>query len=479
VETPTSPREAFHVTTPARDPQTSLGSALIAARLDRLPATRAVWVRIILLSLGGFFEYYDIFFTGYIGPGLVRSHILTPATRGFFGATGLASFVAAMFSGLFVGTSIFSFLADRLGRRAIFTYSLLWYSAATVVMAFQNHAFGLNLWRFIVGIGVGVELVTIDAYLSEIVPAALRGRAFACNNVIQFLSVPAVAFLSWLLVPRAPLGLEGWRWIMLIAAVGAVVVWWIRLRVPESPRWLARHGRIEEAARIMDRMEAHAISDGGTLAPLANLPEPESARGSFAEIWKGRYLRRTIMLSIFNVAQAVGYYGFANWVPAMLVKQGITLTNTLLYSFLIAIAAPFGPLAAALVADKVERKWQIVACAATVAISGTLFARTTFVPALAFFGVLLTLSNNAMSFAFHTYQAELYPTRVRALAVGFVYSWSRLSVVFSAFVIAFFLERFGVAGVFLFISGAMLVVILAIGIMGPQTRGLALEKISE
>jgi len=465
--------------TPTRDPQTSASSAVIAARLDRLPATRSVWIRVILLSLGGFFEFYDMFFTGYIGPGLVRSHILTPTSGTFFGSTGLASFVAAMFSGLFLGTSIFSFLADRLGRRAVFTYSLLWYSAATVVMAFQNDAFGLNLWRFIVGIGVGVELVTIDAYLSEIVPATFRGRAFACNNVIQFLSVTVVAFLSWLLVPRAPFGLDGWRWVMLIAAIGAVLVWWIRLRVPESPRWLARHGRIAEAERIMNQMEADAIADGGTLAPLANLPEPESTRGSFAEIWKGPYRRRTIMLSIFNLAQAVGYYGFANWVPTMLVKQGITLTNTLLYTFLIAIAAPFGPLLAAIFADKVERKWQIVGCAATVAISGTLFGQTTFVPALIFFGTVLTLSNNTMSFAFHTYQAELYPTRVRALAIGFVYSWSRLSVVFSAFVIAFILERFGVAGVFLFISGAMLVVIAAIGMLGPKTRGLPLELISE
>jgi len=467
------------VTTPTREGQTRNSSAAIAARLDRLPVTRAVWIRVILLSLGGFFEFYDMFFTGYIGPGLVRSHILTPTSGSFFGSTGLASFVAAMFSGLFLGTSIFSFLADRLGRRAVFTYSLLWYSAATVVMAFQNDAFGLNLWRFIVGIGVGVELVTIDAYLSEIVPAQFRGRAFACNNVIQFLSVTVVAFLSWLLVPRAPFGLDGWRWVMLIAAVGAIVVWWIRLRVPESPRWLARHGRIAEAERIMDQMEADALADGGTLAPLAALPEPESTKGSFAEIWKGPYLRRTIMLSIFNLAQAIGYYGFANWVPTMLVKQGITLTNTLLYTFLIAIAAPFGPLLAGIFADKVERKWQIVACAATVAISGTLFGQTTFVPALIFFGVLLTLSNNTMSFAFHTYQAELYPTRVRALAIGFVYSWSRLSVVFSSFVIGFILERFGVAAVFLFISGAMLVVIAAIGIMGPKTNGIALELISE
>ena len=98
---------------------------------------------------------------------------------------------------------------------------------------------------------------------------------------------------------------------------------------------------------------------------------------------------------------------------------------------------------------------------------------------LILFGVLVTLSNNIMSFSFHAYQAELYPTRIRALAVGFVYSFSRLSTVFSAFVIAFFLGRFGVAGVFTLIAASMGVVSLAIGIFGPKTRNLSLEEISQ
>jgi putative MFS transporter len=97
----------------------------IGARLDRLPATRVIWTYVALLSLGGFFEYYDLFFTGYIAPGLVASHILTSTTRGLFGTTGIASFVAAMFAGLFIGTALFSFVADRFGRRTIFTFSLL------------------------------------------------------------------------------------------------------------------------------------------------------------------------------------------------------------------------------------------------------------------------------------------------------------------------------------------------------------------
>ncbi len=93
----------------------------------------------------------------------------------------------------------------------------------------------------------------------------------------------------------------------------------------------------------------------------------------------------------------------------------------------------------------------------------------TLAPLLIVLGILLTMSNNILSFSFHAYQAELYPTRIRALAIGFVYSWSRLSGVFSAFAIAFFLDRFGVPGVFTFIAGSMAMVVLSIALLGPRT----------
>src|SRR6202790_3897929 len=139
-------------------------AAEISARLDRLPATRYIWKLVLLLSLGGCFEVYDLFFTAYIGPGLVRSGLFSSTSASFFGFNGLASFVAATFAGLFLGTLIFGFAADKFGRRLIFTSSLLWYTVATVVMAFQNSATGILLWRVIAGIGIGVELVTIDTY---------------------------------------------------------------------------------------------------------------------------------------------------------------------------------------------------------------------------------------------------------------------------------------------------------------------------
>src|SRR3979409_1742101 len=97
--------------------ETGVPAGLIAARLEALPMTRTIWIRVLLLSLGGFFEFYDLLFTGYIAPGLVKSGILTPTTPGLFGYTGIAGFVAAFFSGLFIGTMLFGFAADRLGRR--------------------------------------------------------------------------------------------------------------------------------------------------------------------------------------------------------------------------------------------------------------------------------------------------------------------------------------------------------------------------
>jgi putative MFS transporter len=453
-------------------------AAAISARLDRLPGTRRIWMLVVLLSLGGCFEYYDLFLTGFIAPGLVRSHIFTPTTAGFFGNNGIASFVAAFFIGLFIGTIVFGFVADRFGRRSIFTTSLIWYSVCTLAMAFQHTSGAINLWRLLAGIGIGVELITIDTFISELMPKHLRGRAFVVNAAIQFSILPVSAGLAWWLVPQAPLGIDGWRWLVAIGAAGSVFVWFIRRRLPESPRWLAQHGRLDEADRILSRLEAGAIATSAAqLPPVVPVPDPV-ARGSLAEIWRPPYLPRTIMLILFNVFQAVGYYGFANWVPTLLIKHGITVTHSLQYTFIIAIAAPFAPLLFFGLADRVERKTLVMVSALAVAVFGLIFAEVRSPAAIIGLGVLVTVANNVMSFAFHTYQAELYPTRIRAVAVGFVYSWSRLSVVFMAFVIAFTLRDFGVSGVFTLIAGSMVIVILATGLLGPRTRNLSLEEIA-
>ena len=120
-----------------------------------------------------------------------------------------------------------------------------------------------------------------------------------------------------------------------------------------------------------------------------------------------------------------------------------------------AIANPIGPLLCTAIADRIERKWQICLGALGIAVFGMLFANSTLPAALIVLGVLVTLSNNLLSYSFHNYQSELFPTRIRSRAIGFVYSWSRLSVIFSSFIIAFILDRSGAAGVFAFIAAAM------------------------
>ena len=450
----------------------------ISARIDRLPATRTVWRALLVLSFGMFFELYDLLFSGYIAPSLVKSGVLTPSTSGLFGTTGVASFIAALFTGLFIGTIACGFLADRYGRRTIFAASLLWYTAANIGVAFQTDALGLNLWRLLSGVGLGVEMVTIGAYLSEMAPKRIRGQAFALSQAIGFSSVPIISFLAYVLVPAAPLGLAGWRWVVLIGAAAALLIGVLRFALPESPRWLAGQGRIEEADAILRDWEARVEAESGKPLPPPEAPEPVSTAASFADLWRAPNAGRVILMSVFNVFQTIGFYGFGNWTPSLLVKQGVTVSTSLGYTTLIALAAPVGPLLGLVLGERIERKHVIVAAAAAILVFGLLFSQSTGMAPILVLGAGLTLANNIMSYSFHAYQQELFPTGIRARAAGFVYSWSRLSVIFSSFVIAFLLERFGTAGVFIFIAAAMAVVMAAIGLFGPRTSNRSLERIT-
>lgn len=448
----------------------------ISRRLESLPASSYLWRLVILLSLGGWFEIYDLFFTGYIAPGLNRSGLLTTTTQAFFGFSGIGAFVAATFAGLFVGTFALGFLADRFGRRSIFTFALLGYTAASVAMACQTTSGGVLLWRFIAGIGIGVEIITIDAYLTELVPSWMRGRAFAINQAVMFTAVPVVAALAWWLVPLSPFGLDGWRWVVLIGAAASMVIWILRLYVPESPLWLARHGRTEEAVKILRRLEANAgVLSARPERTADALPARAAAQVGYAELFKPPYLSLVALFMIFNLCQAFGVYGFANWVPALLVEKGITVTKSLQYSFIIAFAYPIAPLLAASFADRFERKWIICGAALAIGVFGMAFSQFTEPALLILCGVLITAANMTMSYAYHAYQTEVFPTSIRARASGLVYSMSRVSATFSGFIVAYVLREAGVGGVFGLITTAMIIVIVAIAVFGPHVRGKPLD----
>ncbi|MGU3389692.1 MFS transporter [Sphingomonas sp. M1A8_2b] len=462
---------------PSQKP-TMTTSGSLSARLDRLPATRTVWMIVALLSLAFFFELYDMLLSGYIAPGLVRTGIFGTTTAGLFGTQGVASFIAALFAGLTVGTMVAGACNDRFGRRAVFTWALLGYTAASVAMAFQSDAMAINALRFCAGIGLGVEMITIDTYICELVPRHVRGRAIALSQTVGFVAVPIVALLSWILVPLAPLGLDGWRWVVLIGATSAIAVWYIRRGLPESPRWLVQKGRFAEAEAIIIDLERRIAQESGAPLPSPAADAPTVQAGQFGEMFRAPYRRRTIMMIVFNVFQTIGYFGFTNWVPTLLIEHGIPVTKSMAYTAIIALAAPVGPMLGLAIGDRFERKWIIVAGAATVVLAGGLFAVATNAAVLILLGIVLTVAGNTISFAYHAYQAEIFPTRIRAKAIGFVYAFSRISAMLNAFLIAFVLRQGGVPGVFAFIGAAYLIVIVAIGMFGPRTANRALEDIA-
>ena len=337
----------------------------------------------------------------------------------------------------------------------------------------------IDSWRFIAAIGVGLEQITIDTLLPELVPPPRRGQVFAVNQGIEFAVVPVVALLGWLLLPFHPLGLDGWRWVALIGASGALLAWWFRLAVPESPRWLALHGRDKDAERVLRKLEARAESDlGRPLPPPQTAPDTIEQKGGFRELFRPPYLKRTVVMSAFNAMQTIAFYGFGSWVPTLLIAKGIHVTASLEYAFIIALANPVGPLLGYLIADSVERKWQIVAAGVITGIGIFLFAQQDVAALVISFGVLVTLANNWLSFTLHGYQAEQFPTRIRARAVGFVYSWSRVSAALAGLMIGFFLRQGGTMAVALFIAAAMVVMVLVIGLWGPATLNRRLEEIS-
>lgn len=457
----------------------------IAARLDRLPGSRTIWIMVCLIALGGWFEFYDVFFLGYIAPGMIKAGLFKPGSLGILSNlsvlsfSGFGTFVFATFAGLWVGTLMVSQLLDHFGRRAVFTWALLWYLGCNAVMAFQHSGITLDIWRFLGGIGIGVEFTTIDTYLAELVPRQIRGRAFAIQQMVSFCAVPFVALLSWWLVPLSPFGFDGWRWVVLIGTAGAIIVWFMRLRLPESPRWLAKHGRFVEADKIVTDLERRVIADTGRPLPAPSLEcEDDNSKGSYGEMFRAPYLRRIIMLSLFNLAGAFSYYGFAAWVPSLLAHRGINITHSLEYAFVIAIANPFGPLLGFAFAERFERKWILCAGLAAMMTFMFLFAQLSSGLALITCGVLFTLAANIQAFASHSYQSEIFPTRFRMRAVGFVWSWLRLSSAFSGLIVGYLLNTSGVLSVAVLIGATTLIQILLIAILGPRSTGLALEEIS-
>ena len=449
-------------------PATSAAVAAVAARLERLPVSGFHRRFISLISLGGWFDFFDIFMMAYLGAALQSSGFMS---RDEFGLT-----LAAGFVGMFAGTVLFGMGSDRFGRRTAFIFMLLIYSLFTLLGAFAPDAHWLMAARLLAGVGVGAELVVIDTYVTEMMPSRARGRYVAITQVVGFTAIPAVAFLSRWLVPTH-WHVDGWRWVMLIGGAGALFVWWLRRALPESPRWLESQGRHAEAETIMAGIEAEVERDTGPLPKPARAQPLPMEKPRVAELLRPPYRKRTLLLAGFHLLQTIGIYGFANWAPTFLLSQGKSLGQSLDYGFWIALLSPAGPLLGLATTERFQRRSALIALPLLMAATGFLFPLAASGLELVGVGAALTIFSYWFSAVLHAYQAELFPTRLRATGVGFTYSLSRLSAAFSSLIIGALLPH-GVMAVFIFTGAAMMLCALLVAALGPETNAVALEDLS-
>ncbi|MEU7157129.1 MFS transporter [Streptomyces chrestomyceticus] len=450
---------------------TQLTGARAGARLDRLPPSR--WHRRLTFTvgIGAFFDLYEIFLGGVLAAVL--------AERWHLDHTAKSWVIAAGFLGMFVGANVLSVLADRFGRRRMFLVNLGAYSLCSLLCAFAPNAEWLIALRFLAGLGLGAELVLVDTYLAEFLPRAVRGRYIAWAYTFGFLGVPVAAFVGARLVATRELfGVEGWRWLLVAGALGAAFIQLMRARLPESPRWLAVHGREEEAARIVTDIEERVAREtGDTLPSVAVAAEVPQRRVPLGEMFRGDYRRRTVMWWLFQVLQTVGYYGFGSLAPVVLTAKGHTVTASLSYAALSFCGYPIGSALSVPLIDRIERKTLIIAAALGMAGCGLAFGFADAGWLIVSAGFALTVCSNVFSNAFHVYQTEIFPTGLRGSAIGIAYSLSRLTSVILPFVALTVLADLGPGAVFIGSAVLMVLLCLDVALLGPRSTGRSLERI--
>src|SRR5712691_10073955 len=228
------------------------------ARLDRLPISsfhkRIFW----LVGAGMFFDGYDLYVGTNVLPAALQSGFSTPPLN--------ADFISKTFLGMTIGALVTGFLGDRYGRRFTYQVNLVIFGLASLAAAFAPDMATLNWLRFVMGLGLGAEIVVGYSTLTEFVPPRLRGRMLASMALLVVSGLPATALIGTLVIPEF-----GWRPMFVIAGIGALIVWYLRKALPESPRWLETQGRTAEAEALMQSIEREAAA-GGTLptpAPAA------------------------------------------------------------------------------------------------------------------------------------------------------------------------------------------------------------------
>jgi MFS transporter, putative metabolite:H+ symporter len=436
------------------------------ARLDRLPMTgyhrRLMW----LVGLGMVCDTFDLGLQSSVAGATLGSHFAT------FNQTGY--FISATFAGMTMGAALAGLIGDRFGRRFCYQFNLLVFGLASFAAALAPTMEWLILFRGIIGIGLGAEIVVGYSLIAEFVPPASRGRLVATIvlGAIGFCG-PFTYVVSYLIVPEF-----GWRWMFVIPAVGATIIWFLRKDMPESPRWLESVGRGQEADRVIRIMEA-AAAELGPLPPVPMVLSTQAlGRIPLSVLFTRPVIRRTLLVIVVNIAIGAGSYGFGAFIPTFFVKQGMSITRSLGFGMVMAFGSSAATILAWWLADKIGRKWGIVASTLGAAALGLIYPWMTQPLYLLTAGFLMVMFMSfQMAMGITIYAPELFPTeyRLRGNAVGNVAG--RITSMLAPYATMPLYNNFGVAGVTVTLAGLCFVVSVFVAVFGVETRRRSLELI--
>lgn len=446
------------------DPTTLEGDQVV----QRLPWRWAVQGRIFVIAgLGFMFDAWDVSLTGYLLPLLGKDFHLDKAAQSWFAAAGLA--------GMAVGAFSWGTVADAVGRKRAFSLTLLVFAVLSLVGAASPNFGFLMVTRFLAGVGLGGCVAVDYTLVAEFVPRNVRGRVLAALDLWWPVGATLCGLVSASLLP-----LHNWRVLLLVMVLPALLVFWVRRSIPESPMYLVRTGRTEEARAVITDLVRRTGADVGawTLPP----PRPVRREGPAAVLRKLRAVwahnwKVTLAAWATFVVVLVEYYGALIWLPTILKANHEGELAAFLTTTGMTAIGILGVLVSAWLVDVVGRKWVIVVSALVSAVTLVLFAAALHTPAAAqvwilVFGLAIELAIPAIQ----TYVPELYPTLLRATGFGWASAASRVGAALVPVLFGTWLwPRLGLTNTFLLIGAVVLVAMVWLAVVGPETRGRELD----
>jgi MFS family permease len=383
----------------------------VLARLDRIPVWALPRTYLLIIGIGYFFTFFDIADIGYGMPAIAEQFRLSGSTSTFVAlSVGLIGYV--------VGSLIIGPTSDRLGRYRILLFTIALTAIGSFLDATATGVATLSLWRFITGMGVGADLNLVSTYLGELAPARLRGRISNWTFLIGILGQAVTPFVALGLVPNYS---YGWRLLFVVGGVIATAGLIGRIQLPESPRWLALHGRADEADAVVARMERTARERGVDLSePDVTDVFAEVERVPFRALFRAPYGRRLAVLIPMWFLWYVGNYGFLGDSATLLGQHGYDINNSILFLGVGGLGYPVGAALMALIADRFERKLLMLG-ASLAWLAGMLLIGSLADEAVLVIGSFLGALGLGMWLQVaYTYTAENFPTRSRS--TGFAVS---------------------------------------------------------